>query len=146
MYVMDQVMDRLSQRIEAVTNGFSDPAQVYAFGIRNVMIAASTDPRWRWVLRRSGAIAGAMYRVMGPYAIRDIRIAVSAGRYRVEDPELAWQQATHAIAGFSLAVSDKSVLPGKIDEAVVNLLGMVGVRRGEAWEIARRHCPQLPAE
>lgn len=34
MYVMDQVMDRLSERIEAVTNGFTDPAQVYAFGIR----------------------------------------------------------------------------------------------------------------
>ena len=86
MYVMDPVMDRLSQRIEAVTNGFTDPAQVYAFGIRNVMIAATTDQRWRWVLRRSEAIAGAMYRVMGPYAIRDIRNAVSAGRYRVEDP------------------------------------------------------------
>ena len=146
MYVMDQVMDRLSQRIEAVTNGFTDPAQVYAFGIRNVMIAATTDQRWRWVLRRSEAIAGAMYRVMGPYAIRDIRNAVSAGRYRVEDPELAWRQASHAIAGFSMAVSDKSILPGKIDEAVVNLLGMVGVRRGEAWEIARRPCPALPAE
>ena len=146
MDVMDHVMDRLSQRIEAVTNGFTDPAQVYAFGIRNVMIAATTDQRWRWVLRRSEAIAGAMYRVMGPYAIRDIRNAVSAGRYRVEDPELAWRQASHVIAGFSLAVSDKTLLPGKIDEAVVNLLGMVGVRRGEAWEITRRPCPSLPAE
>jgi hypothetical protein len=146
MYVMDHVMDRLSQRIEAVTNGFTDPAQVYAFGIRNVMIAATTDQRWRWVLRQSEAIAGAMYRVMGPYAIRDIRNAVSAGRYRVEDPELAWWQASHAIAGFSLAVSDKSVPPGKMDEAVVNLLGMVGVRRDEAWEIALRPCPALPAE
>jgi hypothetical protein len=29
---------------------------------------------------------------------------------------------------------------------VVNLLGMVGVRRAEAWEIARRPCPSLPAE
>jgi hypothetical protein len=37
-------------------------------------------------------------------------------------------------------------LPAKVDEAVVNLLGMVGVRRGEAWEIARRTCPALPAE
>ena len=102
MYVMDPVMNRLSERIEAVTNGFADPAQVYAFGIRNVMIAATTDQRWRWVLRRSEAIAGAMYRVMGPYAIRDIRNAVVAGRYCVEDPELAWRQASHAITGFSL--------------------------------------------
>jgi len=146
MYVMDPVMNRLSQRIEAVTNGFTDPAQVYAFGIRNVIIAATTDQRWRWVLRRSEAIAGAMYRVMGPYAIGDIRNAVSAGRYRVEDPELAWRQASHAIAGFSLAVCDRSILPGKMDEAVVNLLGMVGVTRGEAWEIARRPCPALPLE
>ena len=146
MCVMEQVMDRLSQRIEAVTNNFTDPAQVYAFGIRNVMIAATTDQRWRWLLRRSEVIAGAMYRVMGPYAIRDIRNAVLAGRYRVEDPELAWRQATHTIVGFSLAVCDKSILPGKMDEAVVNLLGMVGVRRHEAWEIARRPCPKLPAE
>ena len=32
--VMEQVMERLAQRIEAVTNSFSDPGQVYAFGIR----------------------------------------------------------------------------------------------------------------
>jgi AcrR family transcriptional regulator len=146
MAVMELVMDRLSQRIEAVTNGFTDPAQVYAFGIRSVMKSATSDERWRWLLRRSEVIAGAMYRVMGPYAIRDIRNAVLAGRYRVEDPELAWRQATHVIVGFSLAVCDKTILPGKMDEAVVNLLGMVGVRRNEAWEIAHRPCPELPAE
>src|SRR6516162_6671980 len=146
MCIMEQVMDRLSQRIEAVTNNFTDPAQVYAFGIRNVMIAATTDQRWRWLLRRSEVIAGAMYRVIGPYAIRDIRNACKAGRYSVEDPELAWRQATHAIVGFSLAVCDKNILPGKMDEAVVNLLGMVGVNRDEAWEIARRPCPELPGE
>jgi AcrR family transcriptional regulator len=146
MCIMEQVMDRLSQRIEAVTNSFTDPAQVYAFGIRNVMIAATTDQRWRWLLRRSEVIAGAMYQVMGPYAIRDIRTAVLAGRYQVEDPELAWRQTTHAIVGFSLAVCDKNILPGKMDEAVVNLLGMVGVHRDEAWEIAQRPCPELPSE
>jgi AcrR family transcriptional regulator len=144
--VMEQVMDRLAQRIEAVTNTFTDPAQVYAFGIRNVMKAATTDQRWRWLLRRSEVIAGAMFRVMGPYAIRDIRQAVAAGRYQVEDPELAWRQATHAIVGFSLAVCDKNVSPGKLDEAVVNLLGMVGVRRDEAWDLARRPCPEIPGE
>lgn len=144
--VMEQVMDRLAQRIEAVTDTFDDPGQVYAFGIRNVMKAATTDHRWRWLLRRSEVIADAMYRVMGPYAIRDLRNAVTAGRYRVEDPEMAWRQATHAIVGFSLAVCDGKLPPGKIDEAVVNLLGMVGVPRAEAWEIARRPSPELPDE
>ena len=68
--------------------------------------------------------------------------AVTGSRIR----SLAWRQATHAIVGFSLAVCDKNILPGKIDEAVVNLLGMVGVDRTEAWEVAKRPCPELPAE
>ena len=146
MSVMEQVMHRLAQRIEAVTDTFDDPGQVYAFGIRQVMNAATTDQRWRWLLRRSEVIADAMYRVMGPFAIRDIRNAVAAGRYRVEDAELAWRQATHAIVGFGLAVCDRKIAPDKIDEAVVNLLGMVGLDRNEAWEVARRPCPDLPDE
>jgi hypothetical protein len=91
-------------------------------------------------------IADAMYRVMGPYAIRDIRNAVAAGRYQVEDPELAWRQATNATVSFGLAVCDRNIIPGKIDEAVVNLLGMVGVNCDEAWEVAKRPCPELPRE
>lgn len=144
--VLEQVMNRLAQRIEAITDTFTDPGQVYAFGIRNVMKAATTDHRWRSLLKRSEVMAGAMYRIMGPYAIRDIRNAVAAGRYRVEDPEMAWRLATHAIVGFSLAVCDREIEPNKIDEAVVDLLGMVGVNRDEAWEIACRPCPELPAE
>ena len=146
MGVMERVMDLLAQRIEAVTNTFDDPGQVYAFGVRNVMKAATTDRRWRWLLRRSEVIADAMYRVMGPYAIRDIRNAVAAGRYRTEDPELAWRMATHAIVGFSLAVCDQKIHIDKMDDAVVNLLGMVGVSPEEAWEIAQRPCPELPSE
>jgi hypothetical protein len=139
-------MNRLAQRIEAVTDTFTDPAQVYAFGIRNVMKAATTDHRWRSLLKRSEVMAGAMFRVMGPYAIRDLKSAVAAGRYKVENAELAWRLATHAIVGFSLAVCDREAEPNQIDEAVVDLLGMVGVGRAEAWEIARRPCPELPNE
>lgn len=144
--VMERVMDLLARRIEAVTNTFDDPGQVYAFGVRHVMKAATTDRRWRWLLRRSEVIADAMYRVMGPYAIRDIRNAVAAGRYRTQDAELAWRMATHAIVGFSLAVCDQKFHIDKMDDAVVNLLGMVGVSPEESWEIARRPCPDLPSE
>lgn len=141
--VLEYVMERLAWRIDAVTDTFDDPGQVYAFGIRNVMKAATTDPCWRPLLARSEVMAGAMYRVMGPYAIRDLRNAVAAGRYKVENPELAWRLATHAIVGFSLAVSEQGLAPEMIDEAIVDLLGMVGVEREEAWEIALRPCPDL---
>jgi len=144
--VMEQVMERLAQRVLVATADFKDPAQFYAFGLRCLMQAATTDQRWRWLLRRTGVLADVMYRVIGPYALKDIRTAAAAGRFSVEEPELAWRQTTHAIVGFSLAVCDNKIMPEKIDEAVVNLLCMVGVNRKDAWELARLPTPELPAE
>lgn len=146
MCVMEEVMARLARRIESVTNTFDDPAQVYAFGVRAVIEAAIYDKRLRLLLRRTEVISDAMFRKFGPYAIRDISAAVKAGRYKAENPELVWRMATHAIAGFSLAVCDNQLEASLIDEAVTNLLGMVGLDREAARDIATRPYPALPKE
>ena len=143
---LEKVIHQLAVRIQAVTDTFSDPAQVYAFGVRAAMTAASQDIRWRQLLNRSEVIADVMYRITGPFAIRDIQNAVDAGRFKVDDPALAWRMATHAIIGFSLAVTRGQTAPKTIDEAVVNLLSMVGVKRDQAWELANRKRPKLPPE
>jgi len=146
MCVMEEVMARLARRIDAVTNTFRDPAQVYAFGIRIVIEAAIYDKRLRLLLRRTEVISDAMYRQFGPYAIRDISAAVAAGRYNVDNPALVWRMACYAIAGFSLAVCDGKLEPDLIEEAVIDLLGMVGLSRDAARELAARPCPALPHE
>jgi AcrR family transcriptional regulator len=80
--VMERVMHNFALRIEAITDTFSDPAQVYAFGVRTVMEAATGDIRWKQLLNRAEVIADAMFRCMGPFAIRDPQnatLAVSSG-------------------------------------------------------------------
>jgi AcrR family transcriptional regulator len=144
--VLEQVMDRLARRIEAATSGFADPAQVYAFGVRTVIAEATTDRRWRWLLRRSEVIADAMYRVMGPYAVRDIRIAAEAGRFRTADPALTFRLATHVLVGFSLAVCDGTLPAAQIEDTIVALLGMAGMPHQEARAVASRPRPALPPE
>jgi hypothetical protein len=64
----------------------------------------------------------------------------------VEDPELAFRIATHAMIGFGLGVVTGRLRAESIDEAVVDLLGMMGVERATAWEIATRAHPELPPE
>jgi len=144
--VMDQVMDHMAQRIQIVTDTFSDPAQVYAYGVRTVMDAATADPLWRWLTQRPDVLADAMIRCFGPYAVRDIEKAVAAGRYHVEDAELTWHQAAWAIVGASIAIADGRLAVSKLTDAVVNLLRMVGVGPEDAWDIARRPRPPLPSE
>jgi AcrR family transcriptional regulator len=144
--VMEKIMRRLAERIEAVTDTFADPARVYAFGVRTVLRATIEDERWKRLLNRSEVIADAVYRVMGPFAMRDLEKARAAGRYAFDDAEVVFRMASHAMIGFGLAVVNGRLATGTIDEAVVNLLAMVGVERTAAWELARLPCPDLPTE
>jgi len=144
--VLEEMMYNLALRIEKVTDTFEDPAQVYAFGIRTVLETATQDLRWKQLLNRSEVIANAIFRRMGPFAIRDLRLATEAGRFLVSDPELVWKLATHAIVGVSLAITNGTLPETKIDETVTCLLCMTGIGADMARELASRPRPALEPE
>lgn len=146
MAVMEQVIHRLALRIKTATKGFDDPALVVAFGVRTTMQVATTDSRWRWLLRRSEVIANAMFRVLGPYAIQDLERAAKAGRFRFEDAALVYRMMTQAIVGFCLAVCDGEASAEAADEAVILLLCMAGMARQEAEALVARSWPELPED
>jgi len=144
--VLEEMMSSLAKRIEAVTNTFEDPAQVYAFGIRTVLETATRDIRWRQLLSRSEVLADAMYRRMGPYAIRDLQQATAAGRFNAEDAELIWRMACHAIIGISLSITTGEVSEAQITDTVVRLLCMAGIEVQGARGLACRPRPELGPE
>ncbi len=144
--VLEDIMHALAIRVEDVTKNFSDPGQVYAYGIRTVLETATHDLRWKQLLSRSEVIADAIYRRMGPYAIRDIRQAHKAGRFPLGDGELIWKMATHAIVGVGLAITNGDEDESKIDDTVVLLLCMTGLGADAAKELASRPRPPLAPE
>ncbi|MGT2454062.1 hypothetical protein ACU4GI_12545 [Cupriavidus basilensis] len=52
--VLEEMMHDLALQIEQATAGVKDPAQVYAFGNRTVLDAATTDIRWKQMLLLGG--------------------------------------------------------------------------------------------
>jgi AcrR family transcriptional regulator len=144
--VMERLMYDLALRIEAVTNSFSDPAQVYAFGVRSVIEAATNDMRWRQLLYRSEVIADAMHRRMGPFAIRDLENATTAGRFKVKDASLTFKMAAHAIVGGCLSITQGDFSADAVEEMIVRILCMTGIGEAEAIELANRERPPLPLE
>ncbi|MDF2370914.1 MAG: helix-turn-helix domain containing protein [Rhizobiaceae bacterium] len=143
--VLERLMHDLATRIEKVTDTFGDPGQVYAYGVYKVIETATGDLRWKQLLSRSEVIADAMYRQMGPFAIRDLENATRAGRFRVEDAMLTFKMATYAIVGVALAVTTGQMPDSVIDESIVGILCMTGIGRDEAIELASRERPPLPA-
>ena len=139
-------MYSLALKIEKVTNTFDDPAQVYAFGIRTVIDTATGDVRWRQLLYRSEVIADAMFRQMGPFAIRDMENATKAGRFKVDNATLTWKMASYAIVGVALAVTNANLPETVIDETVVRLLCMTGSGVEEAIELGALGIVSLPLD
>ena len=144
--VLEDLMLDLALKIEKVTDTFDDPGQVYAFGIRTVIDTATNDKRWRQLLNRSEVMANAMFRQMGPFAIRDLKNATRAGRFKVDDAALTWKMATHAIVGVALSVTAGELPVTVIDNCVVRLLCMTGIGRDDAVELATRDRPALSAD
>lgn len=144
--VLEALMHDLAIRIEKVTITFDDPAEVYAFGIRSVLDTATGDVRWAQMLNRSEVIADAIFRMIGPFAIRDIRLASQAGRFEVSNAELVWRLTTHALIGAGLAITSGQ-LPGTAkDQIIARLLCMTGIGMNAAIELAARPRPDLPRE
>ncbi|MFA8356940.1 TetR/AcrR family transcriptional regulator [Burkholderia ubonensis] len=139
--VLEEMMHDLALRIQKATSGLEDPAEVYAFGIRTVLDAATTDLSWKQMLYRSEVIADALFRRMGPFAIRDLRNAISVGQFQIADPELVWHLAAHAIVGASLAITTGRLAPTVKDEIIVRLLCMNGIGVQAAAELAARPKP-----
>lgn len=142
--VLEEMMHQLALRIEEVTKVFEDPAQVYAFGIRTVLETATTDVRWKQMLFRSEVLADALFRRMGPFAIRDLRRAADAGRFQIPNAELVWRLTAHAIVGIGLAITTEAVPPSSIEQIIVRLLCMTGIGSDAAMELSNRPRPALP--
>jgi hypothetical protein len=80
-------------------------------------------------------------KALGPFAARDLRRGIDAGRFDVPDPAVA----LNAAGGALLAVM-RSVLDGRAKRAAdvhhaEGVLGMFGLDAGEAAEVARRPLP-----
>jgi len=139
--VLEEMMHELALRIEEATVSVNDPAEIYAFGIRTVLEAATTDLSWKQMLYRSEVIGDALFRRMGPFAIRDLQRAVAAGRLPAREPELVWRLTAHAIVGVSLAITTGQLSPDANDEIIVRLLCMTGIGVDAATELAARPKP-----
>lgn len=141
--VLETLMHELALKIQAVTDTFDDPAQVYAYGIRTVLDTAITNIHWAQMLNRAEVIADALFRVMGPFAIRDLRLASQAGRFEVSNADLVWRLTSHALIGAGLAITSGQMPASTADQVIVRLLCMTGIGSNAAVELAARPRPAL---
>jgi len=144
--VIFDIVETLGQRLDLMSAGIEDAAEVYSFSVRHMMHTAFSDPVWGWFLVRLGTAHDGLVQTLGPRASRDLQYGVDTGRFAVEDVALASAMTFGSLlSAMRIYLEDESRPEDPSSAYAEHLLRMAGIPVEEAHEIARRPLPELPS-
>jgi AcrR family transcriptional regulator len=142
-----EVLDGHGALLDELTASISDPAEIFASSFRLTGRLFRRRPQECRIMLAHGMDLLSSDRGLGPRALRDIKAAVAAGRFVVDDPELALVVAGGALLGLGQLITDH---PDRDDAAsadrlTADLLRLFGMSDDDADEICSRVLPDLDA-
>ncbi len=141
--VLTETISAQGAAIDSLTTELEDPAEVISAAHRYFVRRARTDPQWAWLLIRLDVSHNVALEALGPFARRDLRRGIEAGRLKVPDE----RTALFALGGALLAVM-RGVLDGDVPADAdtyhaEGVLRSLGLSPEDAAEVARRPLPSL---
>jgi AcrR family transcriptional regulator len=143
----EEVLERWGQMIDRATAGISDPAELFAVGMRISGRLGWTHPDIAGFLTGAGLDVLDSPVGLGPRALRDIQAGQATGRFTVPDADIALSAVAGGLLGL-LRMCQRH--PGRVDEAAVDQLAeaelrLLGVPAGEAERLTALPLPAIEA-
>ncbi|OBB64414.1 TetR/AcrR family transcriptional regulator [Mycobacterium sp. 852014-50255_SCH5639931] len=137
------VLDAYGSMLDQLTEAIEDPAQTFATSFRLTGRLFRRHPQESRILLANGLELLSSERGLAPRALRDIKAGVAAGRFDVEDPELALAMAGGALLGLGNLLRDH---PDRDDARAAdvvteNVLRLFGLSADEAHAICQLPLP-----
>lgn len=145
---VEAVMDAYGQLLDNLTSGIEDPAEVFACSFRLTGRLHRREPELSRVLLNNALRLLSADTGLAPRVRRDIAAAVDAGRFDVEDLDVAVTMTAGALIalGHLLHNQPDRDVEKTTDRVTEDLLRMFGVPRQRARRIAKLPLPDLDAE
>jgi AcrR family transcriptional regulator len=128
--------------IDALTAELEDAAEIISAAHRSFVRRARSDPDWAWLLVRLDVSHNVLLAALGPYARRDLREGIKAGRLNVPHQGVALFAAGGALLAVMRAVLDGAAPKDADIHHAEGVLRLLGLPADEAAEIARRPLPE----
>src|SRR5690625_3686108 len=122
------VLDSHGAFLDRLTASIEDPAETFACSFRLTGRLFRSRPQESQILLSGGLDLLSADRGLAPRALRDIKTAAAAGRFRVDDPQLALAVAAGALFGLGKLLQDEperddAQAADKITEDVLRVFG-----------------------
>jgi AcrR family transcriptional regulator len=141
--VVEEAAKAAGQAIDAATRELDDSAEVVAVAHRSLVHRAAEEPEWGWLLIRLEISHDLAFAALGPYAARDIKRGIEAGRFQLDDPNVALIASAGALIGVMRAVLQGRARPGAAEHHAALVLRMLGLSADDAVEVAARPLPEV---
>ncbi|OBH90689.1 TetR/AcrR family transcriptional regulator [Mycobacterium sp. E2989] len=137
------VLDAYGSMLDRLTESIEDPAEIFATSFRLTGRLFRRRPQESQILLANGMELLTSERGLAPRALRDIKAGVAAGRFDVDDPELALAMAGGALLGLGNLLRhhpDRDDAHAA-DVVTENVLRLFGLSADEAHAICKRPLP-----
>jgi AcrR family transcriptional regulator len=143
---VESTVEDWAQLRDEIVAGFDDPAEVFAASFRMAGRLQRQAPELARALLNSGLGVLTHDQGLAPRARGDIEAAAHAGRFDVEDPDLALMAAGGSLLGLLhwLDVHPEADAAALSDEMAERLLRMFGMTRRDAHRLCTRPLPPQP--
>ena len=140
-----EVLDAHGALLDLLTAAVDDPAETFACSFRLTGRLFRRRPQESQILLANGMALLSSDLGLAPRALRDIESAVQAGRFTVDDPQLALAVAGGALLGLGNLLRSQ---PDRDDAAAADavtedVLRLFGLPAAEARDVCRRPLPDL---
>src|ERR1700722_16128500 len=137
------VLDAHGAMLDRLTESIEDPAETFATSFRLTGRLFRQRPQESEILLAHGTALLSSERGLAPRALRDIRAGVDAGRFHVDDPELALAMAGGALLGLGELLRDDAARDDAqaADLVTENVLRLFGLGADEARAVCGRPLP-----
>ena len=139
------VLDAYGELLDSLTIDMADPAETFAASFRLTGRFFRSRPQESRILLANWATLISSDQGLAPRALRDIKAATAAGRFKVDDPELALAVASGILLGLgTLLQRDTTRDDGATADAVTeDLLRMFGMSARDAQKVCARPLPGI---
>ena len=139
------VLDSYGALLDTLTAQMEDPAEIFAASFRLTGRFFRRRPEESRILLANWGTLMSSDRGLAPRALRDINAATAAGRFRLEDPELALAVSAGILMGLgALLQKDPERDDAATTDAVTeDLLRMFGMSARAAHAVCARALPEV---
>ncbi len=137
------VLDAHGAMLDRLTASIEDPAETFATSFRLTGRLFRHRPQESEILLANGPALLSSDRGLAPRALRDIKAGADAGRFNVDDPELALAIAGGALLGLGKLLRDNPDRDDAraTDTVAENVLRLFGLSAEEAHQLCQHPLP-----